>query len=330
MKNKFNALILRQEDEKTVAEIQGLSNDDLPGRDLLVRVRYSSLNYKDALAVTGKGKVIRNFPIVPGIDLAGEVVDPGQSDYQPGDLVICTGWGVGEQYWGGLAQYARLDPSWVLPLPAQMDLRKAMIMGTAGLTAGLCALAITDHGVKPGDGPVLVTGAGGGVGGVSTMLLNKLGYEVHAVSGREELNEYLEKIGATGMLPRNEFERESRPLERAIWSAGVDTVGGGILATLLSQIKDEGIVAACGNAAGIDLHTTVFPFILRGVTLRGISSVMAATERRRRAWQLLAGNITDDFYTLLLNREITLEEVPLACEQLIAGKVRGRIIVSLQ
>jgi acrylyl-CoA reductase (NADPH) len=330
MKKNFNALILRREDDKTVAEIQGLSGDDLPGHDLLVRVRYSSLNYKDALAVTGKGKVIRNFPIVPGIDLAGEVVDPGQSDYQQGDQVICTGWGVGEQYWGGLAQYARLDPSWVLPLPAQMDLRQAMIMGTAGLTAGLCALAITDHGVKPGDGPMLVTGAGGGVGGISTILLAKLGYEVHAVSGRKELASYLLQIGAERILPRDDFERESRPLERASWAAGVDTVGGGILATLLSQIKDEGIVAACGNAAGIDLHTTVFPFILRGVTLRGISSVMAATERRRRAWKLLAGNITDDFYTLLLNREITLKEVPSACEQLIAGKVRGRIIVSLQ
>ncbi|MGB5767046.1 MAG: acryloyl-CoA reductase, partial [Arenicellales bacterium] len=296
MSINFQALVLEQEDRQTLAEVRELSIDDLPEREMLVRVHYSTLNYKDALAVTGKGRVIRKFPIVPGIDLAGEVVDPGGSSFNAGDQVISTGWGMGEEYWGGLGQYARLDPCWPLLLPEDLDMRSAMVMGTGGFTAALCVSAIMDHGTSPEDGPVLVTGAGGGVGGVSVMLLAKLGYEVHAVSGRESLNDYLQQIGATHILHRDQLARESKPLEKETWAAVVDTVGGDTLATVIAQTQAEGIVAACGNASGIQLNTTVFPFILRGVTLRGINSVSVPLEARKQAWELIANTIPAEFY----------------------------------
>lgn len=330
MSINFQALVLEQEDRQTLAEVRELSVDDLPEREMLVRVHYSTLNYKDALAVTGKGRVIRKFPIVPGIDLAGEVVDPGASSFNAGDQVISTGWGMGEEYWGGLGQYARLDPSWPLLLPAGLDMRSAMVMGTGGFTAALCVSAIMDHGTSPEDGPVLVTGAGGGVGGVSVMLLAKLGYEVHAVSGRESLNDYLQQIGATHILHRDELARESKPLEKETWAAVVDTVGGDTLATVIAQTQAEGIVAACGNAGGIQLNTTVFPFILRGVSLRGINSVSVPLEARKQAWELIANTIPAEFYALLTDREITLNEVKDTCEELLAGHIRGRVVVNMQ
>lgn len=330
MSINFQALVLEQQDRQTLAEVRELSVDDLPEREMLVRVHYSTLNYKDALAVTGKGRVIRKFPIVPGIDLAGEVVDPGGSSFNAGDQVISTGWGMGEEYWGGLGQYARLDPSWPLLLPAGLDMRSAMVMGTGGFTAALCVSAIMDHGTSPEDGPVLVTGAGGGVGGVSVMLLAKLGYEVHAVSGRESLNDYLQQIGATHILHRDELARESKPLEKETWAAVVDTVGGDTLATVIAQTQAEGIVAACGNAGGIQLNTTVFPFILRGVSLRGINSVSVPLEARKQAWELIANTIPAEFYALLTDREITLNEVKDTCEELLAGHIRGRVVVNMQ
>jgi acrylyl-CoA reductase (NADPH) len=330
MSINFQALVLEQEDRQTLAEVRELSVDDLPEREMLVRVHYSTLNYKDALAVTGKGRVIRKFPIVPGIDLAGEVVDPGGSSFNAGDQVISTGWGMGEEYWGGLGQYARLDPCWPLLLPEDLDMRSAMVMGTGGFTAALCVSAIMDHGTSPEDGPVLVTGAGGGVGGVSVMLLAKLGYEVHAVSGRESLNDYLQQIGATHILHRDQLARESKPLEKETWAAVVDTVGGDTLATVIAQTQAEGIVAACGNASGIQLNTTVFPFILRGVTLRGINSVSVPLEARKQAWELIANTIPAEYYALLTDREITLNEVKDTCEELLAGKIRGRVVVDLQ
>jgi len=330
MSINFQALVLEQQDRQTLAEVRELSVDDLPEREMLVRVHYSTLNYKDALAVTGKGRVIRKFPIVPGIDLAGEVVDSGASSFNAGDQVISTGWGMGEEYWGGLGQYARLDPSWPLLLPAGLDMRSAMVMGTGGFTAALCVSAIMDHGTSPEDGPVLVTGAGGGVGGVSVMLLAKLGYEVHAVSGRESLNDYLQQIGATHILHRGELARESKPLEKETWAAVVDTVGGDTLATVIAQTQAEGIVAACGNAGGIQLNTTVFPFILRGVSLRGINSVSVPLEARKQAWELIANTIPAEFYALLTDREITLNEVKDTCEELLAGHIRGRVVVNMQ
>lgn len=327
MADKFQALVLEQTNNSTVAALSQISLTDLPEREVLVRVEYSSLNYKDALAVTGQGKVIRQFPIIPGIDLAGEVVDPGQSEFRKGDKVICTGWGVGEQHWGGFSEFAKLDPEWLLPVPGNMDTRAAMIMGTAGLTAAFCSLTISDHGVRPEDGPVLVTGAGGGVGGVSIMILSRLGYEVHAVSGRKQLSDYLMHIGAAGLVPRSELQRDCKPLEKARWSAAVDTVGGQALATLLSQMNNEGIVTACGNAAGVELNTTVFPFILRGVSLHGINSVTAPRKRRQRAWRLLAETLPAEYYDLLLFEEIGLDQVIETSDELLAGKVKGRVIV---
>ena len=330
MSTNFQALVLEQEERQTLAEVRELSLDDLPEKEMLVRVYYSTLNYKDALAVTGKGRVIRKFPIIPGIDLAGEVIDPGNSDFEAGDHVISTGWGMGEEYWGGLGQYARLEPSWPLLLPAGLDMQSAMIMGTGGFTAALCVSAIIDHGTSPEDGPVLVTGAGGGVGGVSVMLLAKLGYEVHAVSGRESLNDYLKQIGAAHILHRDELSRECKPLEKETWAAVVDTVGGDTLATAITQTQAEGIVAACGNASGIQLNTTVFPFILRGITLRGINSVSVPMAARKQAWELIANTIPAEYYTLLTDREITLNEVKDTCEELLAGKIRGRVVVDMQ
>ena len=326
MNNNFKAMILKQVNGETVAEISQLSMQALPQNEILVRVHYSSLNYKDALAITGKGKIIRRFPMVPGIDLAGEIVDAGDSEFKVGNQVVSTGWGVGEEHWGGLGQYVRLDADWPLLIPEAMDMRSTMIMGTAGLTAAFCTLAIQDHGIQPKDGPVLVTGAGGGVGGVSIMLLAKLGYEVHAVSGRESLHQYLQQLGAARVVHRKEFARENKPLEKANWSAAVDTVGAETLATLLAQLRPEGIVAACGNAGGIQLNTTVF---LRGVTLHGISSVYAPMDRRKRAWKLIADNISADYYELLTDREISLDEVRETCEDLLDGKIQGRVIVNM-
>ena len=330
MEAKFNALVLDQEDGITSADIRDISLDEIPDNDMVVKVHYSTLNYKDALAITGKGKVIRSFPIVPGIDLAGEVVDPGSSSLAVGDRIVSTGWGMGEQYWGGLSQYARIGADWPLTLPEGIDTRSAMVLGTGGFTAALCVIAIVDRGIKPEDGPVLVTGAGGGVGGVATMLLAALGYDVHALSGRAEINDYLKQIGAGTIVPREELSRESKPLERENWAAVVDTVGGEVLATAIAQTKSEGVVSACGNAGGMGLKTTVFPFILRGVTLRGINSVTAPMELRQRAWAMLAEHITDELLSLLTDREITLKEVAATCVELLAGNIRGRVIVNLQ
>lgn len=327
--SEFNGLMLTEDVGGTVATIQRLSLDDIPDNDIVIKVHYSSLNYKDALAITGKGKVIREFPTVPGIDLSGEVVEPGNSGLSVGDEIVSTGWGMGERFWGGLAQYAKIGADWPLVLPAGINTRTAMILGTGGFTAALCVIAIVNHGIKPGDGPVLVTGAGGGVGGVAVMLLSALGYDVHALSGRAELNNYLSEIGAHTVVPREQLARESKPLERETWAAVVDTVGGEVLATAIAQIRSEGLVSACGNAGGIGLKSTVFPFILRGVTLRGINSVTASHELRTHAWGMLSRHMTGELLSLLTDREITLDKVADICEELLAGNIRGRVIVNV-
>ena len=325
----FNALKLDQDDGNLRARVTPMNLADLPQRDLLVRVDYSTLNYKDALAITGKGKVIRDFPMVPGIDLAGEVVESAAAAFKPGDRVISTGWGVGERYWGGLSRYARLDAHWPLPLPAGISAHAAMAMGTGGFTAALCVLSLADWGVKPQQGPVLVTGAGGGVGGVSVRLLSALGYEVHALSGRAELDDYLRQLGATEIIARDALDRDAKPLEKETWAGVVDAVGGRVLAAALAQTRAEGMVASCGNAGGIHLKATVFPFILRGVALRGVNSVTAPRALRERAWQLIAEHVDQAFYELITDREIGLHEVIETCETLLAGKIRGRVIVKL-
>ena len=326
---QFNALQLTQDDAGLHAQVTALSVADLPPRDVLVRVEYSTLNYKDALAITGKGKIIRDFPMLPGIDLAGEVVESATADFKPGDKVVSTGWGVGERYWGGLSGYAYLAADWPLPLPAGIDTRTAMVMGTGGFTAALCVLSLVDWGIKPGGAPILVTGAGGGVGGVAVRLLSRLGYAVHALSGRAALDDYIKQLGASALIARATLSRDAKPLEKETWGGVVDTVGGQVLATALAQTAAEGMVAACGNAGGIALNATVFPFILRGVVLRGINSVTAPAALRERAWQLIAEHIDAAFCALITDREIGLAEVTDACEALLAGNIRGRVVVKL-
>jgi acrylyl-CoA reductase (NADPH) len=292
-------------------------------------VEYSSLNYKDGLAVTGKGKIVRQFPLVPGIDLAGAVLEYDSPEYRPGDRVVLTGWGVGERYWGGYSQRARLKSQWLVPLPSGLDAKKAMAIGTAGFTAMLCVMALEEAGVTPGqDKPVIVTGASGGVGSVAIALLAKLGYTVAAVTGRPEGNDYLRSLGASQLIERTEMEKTPRPLETQRWSGAVDTVGSTILARVLAEMDYAGAVAACGLAAGVELPTTVMPFILRGVRLQGVDSVMCPLPRRKQAWERLVNDLPDNALQRIAH-VAALEEVPRLAEDIVAGRVRGRVIVDL-
>lgn len=264
----MQALLLEQQDGKTLASVQTLDESRLPEGDVTVDVHWSSLNYKDALAITGKGKIIRNFPMIPGIDFAGAVRTSEDPRFHAGQEVLLTGWGVGENHWGGLAEQARVKGDWLVAMPQGLDARKAMIIGTAGFTAMLCVMALEDAGVRPQDGEIVVTGASGGVGSTAVALLHKLGYQVVAVSGRESTHEYLKSLGASRILSRDEFA-ESRPLEKQLWAGAIDTVGDKVLAKVLAQMNYGGCVAACGLAGGFTLPTTVMPFILRNVRLQG-------------------------------------------------------------
>jgi len=323
----FKALVLNQENNRTVASLQELTEADLPAGDVLVAVEYSSLNYKDGLAVTGKGKIVRHFPMVPGVDLAGVVLASESPDYHPGDNVVLTGWGVGERHWGGYAQKARLSSQWLVPLPAGLDSRQAMAVGTAGLTAMLCVMALEEGGVQPAaNKPVLVTGASGGVGSVAVALLAKLGYRVTALTGRPENQDYLRGLGAADFVTREEMSQPARPLETQRWAGAVDTVGGRVLARVLAEMDYSGSVAACGLAGGVELSTTVMPFILRGVKLLGVDSVMCPLPRRRQAW----GRLVEDLPARALEdiaHVVALERVPQWAEDIVAGRVRGRVIV---
>jgi putative quinone oxidoreductase, YhdH/YhfP family len=272
----FNALVLEQHEKQTFAKITSLDDDLLPDGNVTVDVDFSSLNYKDGLAITGKGKIVRQFPMVPGIDFAGTVADSQHPDYQPGDKVVLTGWGVGEAHWGGMAEKARVNGDWLVPLPEGLTAQQAMMVGTAGFTAMLCVQALVDGGVKPEDGPVLVTGASGGVGSVAVTLLHALGYRVSAVTGRLEDNQaWLKQLGADEVLPRESFSAPGRPLDKQQWAGAIDTVGSQMLANVLSQIHYGGTVAACGLAGGFDLPATVMPFILRNVRLQGVDQSLA-------------------------------------------------------
>ncbi len=323
----FKALVLNQQDGQTVASLTTLTDADLPPEEVLVAVDYSSLNYKDGLAVTGKGKIVRQFPMVPGVDLAGTVLESATSAYQPGDRVVLTGWSVGERYWGGYAQRARVKAEWLTPLPDKLDSRRAMAIGTAGFTAMLCVMALEQAGVKPDAAkPVLVTGASGGVGSVAVALLAQLGYRVAAVTGRPENETYLRELGAVDFIGRETMNQPCRPLEAQRWSGVVDTVGGRVLARALAETDYGGAVAACGLAGGADLPTTVMPFILRGVKLLGVDSVMCPPEPRRLAWARLAR----DLPAAVLDRMtqvVPLAEVPRLAEAILAGQVRGRVVV---
>ncbi len=325
----FKALVLEQEDKKTLATIRQVATSELPEGDVLIDVDYSSLNYKDGLAITGKGRIVRQFPMVPGVDLTGTVAESGDDRYHVGDKVVLTGWGVGEGHWGGMAEKARLKADWLVPLPTNLDGKQAMMVGTAGLTAMLCVQAIVDAGVTPDAGEILVTGASGGVGSVAVTLLAQLGYKVAAVTGRAETNDsLLKQLGATTIIDRSVFEEPARPLDKQLWAGAIDTVGSKVLAKVLSQISYNGAVAICGLAGGFDLPTTVMPFILRNVRLQGIDSVMCPFEKRQQAWQRLTELLPASYFEQAC-REVTLEQVAECAEAITNGQITGRVVIKL-
>jgi acrylyl-CoA reductase (NADPH) len=322
----FTALVLEQRDGATHSEVRQLPTSALPEGDVLVRVAYSDLNYKDGLAITGRGRVVRSFPMVPGIDLAGTVVESASAAYKPGDEVVLTGWGIGETHWGGHAQLARVRADWLVPLPAGMTLAQSMGIGTAGFTAMLCVMALEEHGLRPGGRQVLVTGASGGVGSVAVALLARLGYDVVASTGKDDEHKYLHALGAKEVVGR--LAPSGKPLESERWAGAVDTVGGATLAALIPTLAIGSSVAACGNAGGPDLHTTVFPFILRGANLLGILSVYVPLDRRRRAWERLARDLPADALDRMI-QVAPLADVPSLSQAICDGKIRGRVVVDV-
>ncbi|BAJ00212.1 acrylyl-CoA reductase (NADPH) [Shewanella violacea] len=325
----FKALVLTQEGKKTLANIIQIQESDLPEGEVLVDVAYSSLNYKDGLAVTGTGRLIRNFPMVPGIDFAGVVCDSRDPRYKKGDQVILTGWGVGENHWGGMAEKSRVKADWLVPMPQACDEQKAMMIGTAGLTAMLCVQALQDANITPESGAILVTGASGGVGSVAISLLARLGYKVVASSGRVEQNsELLLSLGASEVIDRSELEQDSRPLEKQRWAGIVDTVGNKVLATALAQMNYGGAAAICGLAGGFALPTTVMPFILRGVSLLGIDSVSCPLEKRQAAWERVIELLPESYYQQAA-QTIGLDEVAGYADKIVKGQVTGRVLVKI-
>jgi len=324
----FKALLLEKDDAGFRAGVTALDEARLPAGDVLVAPVWSTINFKDGLALTNKAPVVRSWPMVPGIDGAGTVLESHHPAWKPGDLFVHNGWGVGETHWGCLAERARLKGDWLVKLPAAFTPRQAMAIGTAGYTAMLCVLALEQHGLQPGAGEVLVTGATGGVGSVAIALLAKLGHVVVAASGKPQEAAYLSRLGAASVIDRAELAAAGKPLQKERWAAVVDAVGSHTLANALAQTRYGGVVAACGLAQGMDLPASVAPFILRGVTLAGIDSVMAPRARREQAWARLA---TDLDPALL---ETMIEEVPLdgavaAAQRLMAGQVRGRVVVKV-
>ena len=325
----FRALVLDKVDDKFGFDLKDLTDDDLPEGDVLVDVEYSTVNYKDALAVTDSSPVVRMWPMVPGIDLAGTVALSDDPGVPVGQRVVVNGWGIGEDTWGGFAQRARVQGSWTVPLPDGVSTAEAMAVGTAGYTAVLCVLALEDHNVTPDRGPVLVTGAAGGVGSVAVALLAARGYEVHASTGRPAEADYLTALGATTIMDRSELsEPGGRPLARSRWAGAVDAVGSHTLANVLAQVQPEGCVAACGNAQGPDLTTSVFPFILRGVTLRGVHSVHVPQVRRLESWDRLDEDLDRDLLALM-TRTVGLDDVPEVAAEVLAGRIRGRTVVDV-
>jgi len=323
----MKALVLEQNENKTLAEVKEVDLPALGEGDVRVDIDWSSLNYKDALAITGKGKIIRQFPMVPGIDFCGRVSESRDARFAPGQAVILTGWGVGENHWGGLAAQACVKGDWLVALPESLRARNAMIIGTAGFTAMLCVMALQDAGIKPQDGTVLVTGASGGVGSTAVVLLKALGYTVAAVTGRESTHDFLRKLGADEILPRSDFE-QTRPLEKQLWAGAIDTVGNHVLAKVLAQMNYGGCVAACGLAGGFELPTTVMPFILRNVRLQGVDSVMVPTEQRGAVWENLARTLPESYYQQAAT-EITLEQAPATAADFLSNKIQGRTLVKI-
>ncbi|MDC9564219.1 MULTISPECIES: acrylyl-CoA reductase (NADPH) [Pseudoalteromonas] len=328
MSNSVKAIVITK-DENYAAALSEVQQSDLPDQNVQLDVLYSTLNYKDGLAITGKGPVVRSFPMVPGIDLVGTVSETSTDEFTVGDNVILNGFGVGEKHWGGLAQKASLNSDWLIPLPAALSPKQAMQIGTAGYTAMLSVIALEKQGITPSDGEILVTGANGGVGSFAIYLLNQLGYNVTAATGRMEQSDYLKELGASQIISRDELSNPGKPLQKERFAGAVDSVGSHTLANICASLKYGGVVTACGLAQGMDLPASVAPFILRGVSLIGIDSVMRPKKDRVEAWDRLASLIKAD-YLDKISTEITLEQVIENAEQLMEGKIRGRVVVNCQ
>jgi acrylyl-CoA reductase (NADPH) len=324
----FKGILIKKADAGHDTQVVDLDEAQLPEGDVTVRVEYSTVNYKDGLAITGKAPVVRKYPMVPGIDLAGTVEASGDPAWKPGAKVVLDGYGIGESHWGGLAQKARVKGAWLVPLPAGITTRQAAAIGTAGYTAMLCVLALERHGVRPGDGEVLVTGASGGVGSVAVALLGKLGYRVVASTGRATEGDYLRSLGAAEILDRAQLSGAGKPLGKERWAGVVETVGSHTLANACATTRLHGAVTACGNAQGMDFPATVAPFILRGVTLYGIDSNTAVMPLRLEAWSRLARDL-DSAKLAAITKEIPLAGAIPAASEILAGKVRGRLVVDV-
>lgn len=324
----FKAIRIDKAEKGTVAALTQFDEAELMDGDVTVAVEWSTLNYKDGLALTGKAPVVRRFPMIAGIDFAGTVLESSHPDWRAGDKVVCNGWGMGETHLGAYAEKARVKGNWLVRLPQSLSARDAMAIGTAGYTAMLSVLALEKHGLTPQDGPVVVTGAAGGVGSVAIALLSKLGYHVIASTGRASEEAYLRQLGAAEIIDRNELSGPAKPLAKERWAGGIDSVGSTTLANLLSMTKYRGAIAACGLAAGMDLPSSVAPFILRGVCLYGIDSVMCPLPERKRAWERLATDL-DPAKLAEITQEISLDQVIEAGAKVLAGQVRGRIVVKI-
>ncbi|MFL9502330.1 MDR family oxidoreductase [Rhodopseudomonas palustris] len=324
----FKAIRIDKAEKGTVAALTQFDEAELMDGDVTVAVEWSTLNYKDGLALTGKAPVVRRFPMIAGIDFAGTVLESSHPDWKAGDKVVCNGWGMGETHLGAYAEKARVKGNWLVRLPQSLSARDAMAIGTAGYTAMLSVLALEKHGLSPQDGPVVVTGAAGGVGSVAIALLSKLGYHVIASTGRASEEAYLRQLGAAEIIDRNELSGPAKPLAKERWAGGIDSVGSTTLANLLSMTKYRGAIAACGLAAGMDLPSSVAPFILRGVCLYGIDSVMCPQPERKRAWERLATDL-DPAKLAEITQEISLDQVIDAGAKVLAGQVRGRIVVKI-
>ncbi|QIO35681.1 MDR family oxidoreductase [Bradyrhizobium sp. 1(2017)] len=324
----FKAIRIDKADKGTTAQLTQFDEAELMDGDVTVRVEWSTLNYKDGLALSGKAPVVRRFPMIAGIDFAGTVEASSHPQWKAGDKVVCTGWGMGETHLGAYAEKARVKGDWLVALPQGLSTRDAMAIGTAGFTAMLSVLALEKHGISPKSGPVVVTGAAGGVGSVATAVLSKLGYHVIASTGRASEADYLKHLGAAEVIDRNELSAPAKPLAKERWAGGVDSVGSTTLANLLSMTKYGGAIAACGLAAGMDLPSSVAPFILRGVCLLGIDSVMCPIEPRKAAWLRLASDL-DRTKLAEITKEIPLAEAPDWGAKILAGEVRGRIVVKI-
>ena len=324
----FNAVLLEKDDTGQSASLTTLDQSALPDADVLVRVDYSTINYKDALALTGAAPIARHYPMVPGIDFAGTVEHSEDPRWPVGTRVLLNGWGVGEGHWGGLSQYARVNGDWLLQVPPSLSTRQVMAIGTAGYTAALCVNALIDHGTAVDDGPILVTGATGGVGSISVALLAAAGYQVTAATGKLEAEDYLTNLGAHAVIDRSTLTESGKPLQKELWNGVIDAVGGNTLANACAQTRYSGAVAACGLAESPKLPTTVMPFILRGVTLYGIDSVMAPVARRERAWLRIAEHLNIDLLDGMV-QEIALAQALTEASSVIAGKVTGRLLVDV-